>query len=394
MSGPLETTDLQPRRVARAVTIMALLGVAVGAAATAVGLRTDPAGAWRGLFINFLFWGSLAQGAVVWSVAFRIARTTWSASINRMGHAFVPFLPVGVVLFAALSLGRGFLLPWLGMPLGDRGWWLNAPFLWVRDGGALVLLWILSAVFVRTYRRADRPGADAARADHRLSVVGVVLLFAYGWLWSLLGFDLVQSLTQPWHSALFGWYFAVGGLYLGMAALIVTAAATRTWLGVRGEVGRGQFLDLGNLLLACAMVMTYFMFSQALPIWYGNLPPETGYPILRVHFQPWQTLCWVLLFTGYLGVFALLVIREMKERAATLTAVALLALAAMWLERYLLVMPSLGGRGTACCAPTVSLLLAPGFLGVLVLVVSSSLARHPAPSPLDLALKAEQEAWL
>ncbi len=65
MSSPAETTDLQPGRVPRAVTTLALLGVVVGAAATAVGLRADPAGAWRGLFINFLFWGSLAQGAVV-----------------------------------------------------------------------------------------------------------------------------------------------------------------------------------------------------------------------------------------------------------------------------------------------------------------------------------------
>jgi molybdopterin-containing oxidoreductase family membrane subunit len=219
----------------------------------------------------------------------------------------------------------------------------------------------------------------------------VALCFAYGIIYSLLGFDLVMSLTPGWHSALLGWYFALGGLYSGIAALIVTAVLLRRWLGVSDLVGRNQFRDLGNLLMAFAMAMTYFFYSQALPIWYENLPPETVFAIPRIHLQPWQTLSWVMVGTGYLGVFVLLLVREMKERAATLAGVALLAVAAMWLERYLLVTPSLAPRAVGF--PVLELLIGAGFLGVLVLVLLIFLGRHPAPSPLDLALIEDREAW-
>jgi hypothetical protein len=375
------------------VRLLALLGIASGAVAFGVGLRVSPAATWRGLFVNFLFWISLAQGAVMWAVAFRLARTSWSAPLNRMGHAFASFLPFGVIVFAVLFLGRESLLPWLHLPVGDRRWWLNAPSMWARDGAALILLATLSWVYVRTSLRADgaHSAEEAGRANHRLSVVGVALLFAYGWLYTLLGFDLVQSLVPGWHSALLGWYFAMGGMYLGIAALIVTAVATRRWLGVSDRVGPNQFLDLGNLLLACAMIMTYFLYSQALPIWYENLPPETSFALPRLQYQPWETLCVVLLFTCFLGVFALLLLREMKQRPATLLGVALLALAGMGLERYLLVMPSLAPRHPAF--PYLGVLMAAGFLGVLVLAVASFLARHPALSPLDLALEGEHDRW-
>ena len=177
-----------------------------------------------------------------------------------------------------------------------------------------------------------------------------------------------------------------------MAALVLTSALLRRWLGAEPWLGKGQFRDLGNLLLAFAIAMTYFMYSQALPIWYENLPPEIVFALPRVHLQPWVTLSWVLLFTCYLGVFACLVLREVKERPVLLGGVAVLALAGMWLERYLLVVPSLVPKAPPF--PVVELLIGLGFLGLLVLTVLPALARRPVVSELDLALKAEQEVWL
>jgi len=400
-----------PQGLATWIYLLAWLAVLVGGLVLAVG-ASDGGGEelWRALFVNFLFWTSLAQGAVMWAVIFRIARASWAAPISRLGHAFAWYLPFSLLVFAMLYPGRDFA-PWTPSHVGDRAAWLNPSFVFLRDGAGLLVLTILSWVFVRTYLRADAapaPPSDdqARRADatlrsseatslrstsRRLSVLGVALCFAYGIIYSLLGFDLVMSLTPGWHSALLGWYFALGGLYSGIAALIVTAVLLRRWLGVSDLVGRNQFRDLGNLLMAFAMAMTYFFYSQALPIWYENLPSETVFAIPRIHLQPWQTLSWVMVGTGYLGVFVLLLVREMKERATTLAGVALLAVAAMWLERYLLVTPSLAPRAVGF--PVLELLIGAGFLGVLVLVLLIFLGRHPAPSPLDLALIEDREAW-
>ena len=110
MSSLSPTSD--PRPVPAWVYPLALLAVAVGAAAFVLGLHGhDPATAWRGLLINVLFWASLAQGAVVWSAIFRVARTTWSAAVNRVGHAFVRFLPIPLLLARGALPGAGELPP-------------------------------------------------------------------------------------------------------------------------------------------------------------------------------------------------------------------------------------------------------------------------------------------
>ncbi|MFB3881551.1 MAG: hypothetical protein ACE149_09820 [Armatimonadota bacterium] len=395
-----------PRPVPSWVRVLAWLGVAVGAVALAVGLRSsDPAPAWRALLVNFLFWVSLGQGALVWAAVFRVTRTSWSAPVNRVAHSASRFLPVCLLAFAALIAGRRYLLPWLGTEVGDRAFWLNWRSLFLRDGLGLLLLTALSWAFVRTYLRADAgPTEEGAAADRRLSVLGVALLFGYGVVFSLLGFDLVMSLAWgartelaggrgpiPWYSTLLGWHFVVSSLYLGIAWLVMLSVLLRDWLGVRDGIATTHLRHLGNLMLAFAMAMTYFLYSQALPIWYENLPPETSFAITRIHHHPWQALCWVLLFTCYLGVFALLVVREMKEKPAALLAVSLVVLASMWLERYMLVVPSLAPRATGF--PLLAALIAIGFLGALVLTTARFLARHPAVSPLDLALAKERENW-
>jgi hypothetical protein len=378
MNGP-------SRPVPTWVYALATLGLAVAVLAFATGLGAEPAATWRALYINLLFWISLACGAVTWSAVFRVARATWTAPINQMGHALTRFLPVLLIVFAALFPGRHYVFPWIGTDLGDRAWWLNAPFLFLRDGLGLVLFTGLSLAFVRAYEREDPD------ANRQLTVIGVALLFTHVWVFTLLGFDLVMSLMPVWHSALFGGYFALGGLYLGMAVLVVMSVVLRRWLGVEHRVGTSQFRDLGNLLMAFAMVMTYFFYSQAMPIWYENLPPEVVFAIPRIRLQPWLACSWILLFTAYLGVFALLVVREMKERPATLFAVALFALLGMHLERYLLVTPSLAPEYTVF--PVRYVLIDLGFLGALVLTAGPFLARMPAVSELDLALKAEQGQW-
>jgi hypothetical protein len=388
-----------PRRVSAWVYAAALAGVAIGAVSFGLAAAAaNPAPAWRALLINFLFWSSVAQGAFMWVVAFRLSRTTWSAPFDRIGQSAVGFLGISVLLFIGLFFGRRFYLPWLRTDLGDRSVWLNVPFVFLRDGAGLLVLFVLAAAFVRVRLRAD-PVSGAAemdaqegglrRSDRRLSALGVSLALVYVVVATLIAFDLVMSLMPTWFSALFGWYYLVGALYAGMAALIMAAVLLRRWLGL--TIGRQQFQHLGNLLMAFAMLMTYFFFSQALVIWYENLPPETAFAIPRLHMRPWGALSWVAMWACYLGPFFLLVVREMKENPRTLFAVSVLVSCAMWFERYMLVTPSLAA--TAPGTPILVLLIGVGFLGLLVLTAAPVLARLPMFGLLDAQLLREREAW-
>ena len=380
------------------------LGVIIGVAAFILGaLQPDPMPAWRALLVNFLFWSSVAQGSFTWAVAFRIAKTTWSAPVNRLGQAFVGYFIVPPLLLIVLFFGRHYIMPWLGADLGDRTRWLNAPFLFIRDEVGLLVLLVLALLYVRTYLRADATfsqgspaGSDEerqtliARTSWRLSVIGVIYLVGYFMVYTLIAFDLVMAINPIWHSALFGWYFALVGAYAGIAALAVLSVTLRHWRRVGRFYNRARFLDLGNFLMAFSLATAYFFFSQAIVIWYENLPHETSYIIPRVNFAPWRTLSIALLATCYLGVFALLVIREMKENPRTLLAVGLFALASIWFERYMLVTPSLS-RAPTWSGVALVILIGLGFLGLMVLLVTPFLARYPAVSELDLHLREEQE---
>ena len=389
-----QPTPDRPRTMPRGLYPACALAIAVGLITFLIGAtRPDPAPAWRALLVNFLFWSSVAQGAFIWAVAFRLARTTWSAPINRLGLSFIGFFPVGIIVLIVLFFGRNYYLPWIGMDLGDRRLWLNVPFVFLRDGVGLLALFVLGLAYVRTYlvvdqatTRPEHAGTEEIeRASRRLSVLGILLALVYFAVYTLLAFDLAMSLIPTWHSTLFGWYFALGGLYVGMAALIVMAVTLRRWLGVAEQIGPARFLDLGNLLMAFAMAMTYFFFAQALVIWYENLPHEVSFAIPRVNFQPGRTLSWLVVGTCYLGPFALLVVREMKENPRTLLPVALLAMVGMWLERYMLVMPSLATRPGE--VPLLTLLIGIGFLGIMVSITARFLARYPAQGALDLVLE-------
>ena len=92
-------------------------------------------------------------------------------------------------------------------------------------------------------------------------------------------------------------------------------------------------------MLRLQVFWAYLMWSQFLVIWYGNLPEETGFVFSRV-WGAWRPIggavfagMFVIPFVGLIGVAP-------KKSRLTLGLFATVSLLALWLERYLMVMPS------------------------------------------------------
>jgi hypothetical protein len=137
------------------------------------------------------------------------------------------------------------------------------------------------------------------------------------------------------------------GAFLGAHTLLALLMLYgRNEVGIAAFVSPKQRHDLGKLCFGFSVFWTYLMWAQFLVIWYGNLPEETGFVFARLwgHWLPvGVAVLWgmfILPFFGLLGV------RPKKVRA-TLGFFASVSLIALWLERYLLVMPSI----TASPAP-------------------------------------------
>ena len=80
---------------------------------------------------------------------------------------------------------------------------------------------------------------------------------------------------------------------------------------------------------------------QFLVIWYGNLPEETRYVILRVKLTPWEPVAWMVLGMIFAIPFVLLLSRKIKMKPLPMMILSGIILAGMWLERFILVAPSI-----------------------------------------------------
>ena len=307
----------------------------------------DPDRAWRALLINFVYFSGLATGLVVWPAATILSRGKWAGPLERTALAGVTFAPFSIAAFAALWIGRTHWADWMNEELPAISVWLNSPSLFMRDGIALVLLWALAVWFVLW-------------AGHRgRKVLAGWFALTFCMVWSLLAFDLVMALDPHWVSTLFGAYFFITNLYIGMAAWTFLALL----LHPPGDRGTRQD-DLGKLIVAFSLASTYMMFSQLLPIWYENLGHEVRFVIPRLRFAPWRWVSLGLLMTVYLGPLVLLLTRWSKKTSWYLGAMAMMVLVGMWIERWWLIAPTLGG---ACRLGGAEGSITTAFVGALAL---------------------------
>src|SRR6058998_1836481 len=306
------------------------LVAAAGAVAFLTGARSgDPRAVWSIYLVNLVFWAGLAV------TGRRIALTT------------AGFLPAAFVLFLVLVAGQTTLYPWVTTPVPVKQAWLNVPFFWLRTLAGAAALFGSALALVRALVR-DAVPPDDARERARRNRLAVVLLFLWVIGVSLWGFDLVMSLDPAWYSGLFGGYFVVSTLYIGffLLSLLTVRANARG----HASIPPAAVQDVAKLQFAISIMWMYFFWSQYLVIWYGNVPVETRFFLTRFFTQPWLTLAWFVLVVGWLIPFAYLLKRltgRPPQRHAPLVVVSVFGLVAIFLERVLVVFPSVSTSSPA-----------------------------------------------
>lgn len=335
-----------PEERLRSVSLgLVILGVVGFTLALGVGAASR---AWQAFLVNLLFWLGIAQGGVVVSAAFYLTQGRWAGTVHyRLAEAFAGFLPLGFLLFWFLYFGRELIFPWVLHPLPDKADWLNVPFLFARDGAALFVMTALSLWFIRVSRRPDvqRWAVESDTIDMpppAIRRLAPAVALCYAAVYTLLAFDLVMSLSPLWHSTLFGWYFFAGAFWSAIVMMAFSAVMLRRALGGRGIFGRDRFFhDLGKMVFAFSVFWVYLMFAQYLVIWYADIPLETYYVVPRVSHLPWAIPSWTALVLVWAVPFCVLLGKKPKQTPAILGTVAALGLVGMWLERYVLIVPSL-----------------------------------------------------
>jgi hypothetical protein len=352
--------------------------------------------AWQAYLVNFVFWTGLSFGALLFVAIMNMTSAHWSRPVKRLAEAPGAFLPIACLLFAGLYPGRAQIFPWILEPVEGKLHWLSAEFLFARDGAGLLLLTGLALVLIYWSVRDDqRAAAETAPAfqqggkQPRLqAALSPIFGIAYAVVLSLVAIDLIMSLDPHWVSTLFGAYYFVGCFYSALAGLIILCGLSQSVQGLGKYITARQFQDLGKLLLGFCLVTGDFFYSQFLVIWYGNLPEEARYVILRVRNSTWEPLAWAVLIACFAGPFLVLLNRKIKMKPAAMLLLGCVILAGMWLERLLLIAPSLW-KGSALPLGMPELLISSGYLGAMavsVLVFLRNVPPLPLSDPLFFAM--------
>lgn len=321
-----------------------VLGVVVllGAIAFLTGVTREPVRTWAIYLVNLLFWSGLAVSGPAIAGIMELMEAKWSPSVKRIAVTTIGFLPLSFLLFVVLFAGRAVLYPWVTEPVPAKAAWLNVPFMTARIGVGVLVFYGVIWAFANTVLREGEGSEAEQQADRkRRRALATVMLFLFVIVLSLFGFDLVMSLVPQWYSGLFGGYFTVSTLYTGFCFLVVlTVLSNRSGAA---NVPPAAVQDAAKLVFATSILWMYFFWSQYLVIWYGNVPVETKFFIRRFFNDPWRVLAFVIFVAGWVIPFAYLLKRltgRPPMRHGPLLFVTCLALAAIFLERMLLVFPS------------------------------------------------------
>jgi hypothetical protein len=391
--------------------VLSLALFLVGAAAFFYQLFAgDAQRAWSAYLTNYVYWTGLGFGAFLLSPVLVLTNATWGRPVKRLSESVVFFLPLSFILLLPLFLGRANAFWWVLHPEAQKAPWLNTPFFFAREGIGLLALAFAAAMVAynsvksdmeymrkssgeqgagsaRTISSRDRGAADRQRAQHTLSTVYIIL---YAFIMTLVAFDMMMSLSREWFSTLFGAYYFVISFYAGLAFLAILSTFGVRKMAMGNAIEEKQFHDIGKLLFAFCVVGLDFFYVQFLVIWYGNLPDETRYVIWRVIYDPWAALAWTVLIVLFVVPFLVLLFRRIKLKPVLLTLVSIWILIGIWLEKFLLVTPSLV-KSKSLPLGIFEVLITIGWLGLFAFCVCTFLQKYPVLAVSDPKLAAALE---
>ena len=347
-----------------------------------------PEKAWQAYLINFLLWSAIAQGAVLFSAVMHMTNARWSGPLSGLAESFAAFFPLSFILFLVLFLGRAHLFPWLHADLHGKEVWLNIPFLFTRDGIGLVILYILGFGYLfnsmqlkfdprqprgrfrqSIYRAWKLNNRNPERIKRRMTAWGGLYILGFALVLSLIGFDLVMSMDPHWISTLFGAYHFVKAFYVGLGALIILASIIRLKRGDTCSLKETHFHDVGKLFFAFCLLWADFFYVQLMVIYYGNIPEETHYVILRTMLAPWNRLAWGVFIVCFIAPFFILLNKKVKTKPVLMIVICSVVIIGIWFEHLLLLGPALNHETQSIPLSVSDGLISLGFLGLMVIAV-------------------------
>jgi len=310
---------------------------------------------WGVYIVNFIFFIAVGFGGTLTSAVLRIFDAKWRTPVTRAAELMtvcgVIFGTINVV-FALAKPERVFnlfLYPRLGSPL-----------IWDVLAIGSYLMFSLIYLYLpmipdiarlrdtlptrkRFYRFLALGWTGSARQkrllERLINLMALLMIPTAVAVHSVLAWIFSMTIRPMWHSTIFGPYFIMGAIFSGIGALIVVMAILRRVLHLEGYLKPLHFNNMGILLLVMTIAWLYFTIAEYLTVLYGREPAEMAVFNARL-FGEFAPQFWAQVGTCFVIPFALLISQRTRTIAGTVIAGASVVVG-MWLERFIIVVPTL-----------------------------------------------------
>ena len=318
---------------------------------------------WAFDITNFVFWIGISHAGTLISAILRLTNATWRRPVTRCAEAITVFSVLIGAIIPLCHIGRPWLAFWMIPYPNQRHIWPNfrSPLAW--DFFAISTYLTGSTTFLylptipdfaavrdastglrkRIYRVLALGWQGTQRQWQRLEIamhiMAIVIIPVAVSVHTIVSWDFAMTPVPMWHSSIFGPYFVVGAIFSGIAALIIAMAVIRRVMHLEKYLTPHHFNNLAKLLLLMSLLWLYFTVSENLTAWYGNEPKEMNVfgAQLRGNFAPYF---WTMVFCNFVVPFVLLGIRKLRSVKTAIIA-STTVLIGMWLERFLIIIPTL-----------------------------------------------------
>lgn len=410
-------------KIPNATRLLFVILIVLGVVSFITDVTSSPEGqkhAWMSLHVNFLYWFGMSAASCGFAAAFHICNAQWVRPIKRVFESALPFFMLSPLLLIVMYFGAEDIYSWAQHPIEGKSTWLSSCFLYTRDIiAAYLLVWIISRVIkgsltmdftalnrglvsldkshpnyarwvekkcVSCIEEKGEPASAIKAVYDKMGFYSPISVMIYALAMSLLAFDLLMSVDPHWYSTMFGGFYFMSCVYcaVAFAAIAMSIVLSQSSL-FREAVKKKTLHDLGKLLFGFGIFWAYLFWSHYLPIWYGNMPEETGYIIVRLREYPWRNIAWMVLGMCFIVPFILGISRDLKQVPILLSLTGVIVAMGLWIQYYLLFAPTLYPSYVSLNMHDVGLGL--GFLGVYGLLATRYLSSVPLIPFGDLLMK-------
>jgi Ni/Fe-hydrogenase subunit HybB-like protein len=280
---------------------------------------------WAWDITNFIFWVSMAHAGSLISALLFLTRQKWSISISRAAEAMTVFAIICAGVYPAIHIGRVWFV-WFLFPVPNSyGMWPNfsSPLLW--DVFAVTSYLTVSSLFWFAGMIPDLAGLTSV---HVVTVTSIVAS------------DCATSVVPGWHATIFPFYFMVGAVYSGSAAVLTLLIPLRLAYPQLKELITPSHLDkVCKLLLMMGSCVAYVYVFELFMAWYSANPFERG--AFWERFTSANAWYAITCLSINLTIPQLFWFKAVRRCLPLVFVLAILCNVGMWFERFMIVTTTL-----------------------------------------------------